>query len=84
MRMMKMIALSALALGAAAPALAQDAMASHDQMKSAKKMSAADMKKMQACNAMSHGAMTKDAKCAELVKAHPDMRKHDAMMKSGN
>ncbi|WP_277981396.1 hypothetical protein [Sphingomonas phyllosphaerae] len=82
MRNTLMIALSVLALGGAAPAFAQDAMASHDQMKSTK-MSAADMKKMKACNAMSHDAMMKDRKCAALVKAHPDMMKHDDMMKSG-
>lgn len=89
MRKMMMIALSAFAFGAAVPAVAQDAMASHDQMKTGKKMSAADMKKMKACNAMSHGAMMKDAKCAKMMKAHPDMMKHDMMkhddmMKSGN
>ena len=84
MRKTMMIALSAFAFSAAVPAVAQDAMASHDQMKASKKMSAADMKKVKACNAMSHDAMMKDAGCAKVMKAHPDMMKHDDMMKSGN
>ncbi len=84
MRKMMMIALSALAFGAAVPAFAQDTTASHDQMasdkmKDGKKMSAADMKEMEACSAMSHDAMMKDAKCAKMTAAHPD-----AMMKSSN
>jgi hypothetical protein len=89
MRKMMMIALSALAFGAAVPAIAQDAMASHDQMasgsmKAGKKMSAADTKKMDACSAMSHDAMMKDSKCAKMMKARPDTMKSDAMSKPGN
>lgn len=83
MRSMTLIALSALALGAAAPAFAQDAMASHDQMKSGDKM--ATTKKPAADNMKSHDAMStgkkKHAKPAK--KAHSDMMSHDAM-KHGN
>jgi hypothetical protein len=85
-----MIALSALALGAAMPAIAQDAMASHDQMSShdsmsaGKKMSAGDMKKMKACSAMSHDAAMKNAGCTKLMKDHPGMMKQDAMMSTGH
>lgn len=89
MRSMTLLTLSALALSGAAPAFAQDAMSSHDQMasgqmKAGKKMSAADTKKMKACNAMSHEAMMKDAKCVKITKAHPDMMSHDSMMKHAN
>ncbi len=82
-------ALAALAM--TAPATAQsgnsgDHMMAADHMK----MSSADMHKMQACQKMSHDAMMKDAGCAALAKAHPDMMKggamadHDAMMKKGH
>ena len=85
MRTTTMILLSVLSLtGAAAPAFAQDAMAS-GQMKSGSmmKMSAADTRKMKACNAMSHDKMMKNPGCAKMMKAHPDMMKGDAMMKKG-
>lgn len=82
------LALTALTVTFAAPAVAQNAMSSpskmgtHDQMSSdAMKMSAADTRKMKSCNAMSREAMMKDAGCAKLMKAHPDMMKNDSMMK---
>ena len=86
MRSTTLLALCALALGGAVPAVAQDAMASHDpmasgQMKAGHAMSAANTKKMKACGAMSHDAMMKDAKCAKLAKTHSDMMSGDAMMK---
>lgn len=69
-----------------APALAQDAMGSHDAMAAQGKMGAkitkvspAMQRKMAACNAMSHDAMVKDAGCAKLMKAHPDMMGQNAM-----
>ena len=80
MRIMTLIAISALSITAVAPAVAQDAMMK-DGMKPGMKMSAADMKKMKSCNAMSHDMMMKDSKCAAMMKAHPDMMKGDAMMK---
>ena len=80
MRIALLIALSTLSL-AAVPAIAQDAMASHDQMSgSMMKMSAADTRKMASCNAMSHDKMMKNAGCVKLMKAHPDMMKSNAMM----
>ena len=85
MRTTTLILLSALSLtGTAAPAFAQDSMAS-GQMKSGSmmKMSAADTRKMKACNAMSHDKMMKNAGCARMMKAYPDMMKQDAMMKKG-
>ena len=97
MRATTLLGICALSLSAAAPALAQNAMASHDKMAShdqmspgGMKMSAADMRKAKACNAMSHDAMMKNAGCAKMMKAHPDMikhydmMKHDDMMKSGH
>lgn len=82
MKMTTLIAMSALSIVAAAPAVAQDAMMK-DGMKSGSmmKMSAADTRKMKACNAMSHGRMMKNAGCKKMMKMHPDMMKHDAMMK---
>lgn len=96
MRTFALIAFSALALSAAVPAFAQDAMASHDQMAAhdsmksdsmksgSMKMSAGSMRKMKTCNAMSHDAMMKNAGCAKMMKMHPDMMKHDDMMSSGH
>ena len=91
MRALTLLGLCALSLSAAAPVFAQDAMASHDQMAShgqmasgGMKMSAADTRKMARCNAMSHGAMMKNAGCAKMMKAHPDMMKQDTMMKSAH
>ena len=89
MRILTLIAVSALALSAAVPAFAQDAMASHDQMKSgmqsgSMKMSASSMRKMKSCNAMSHDDMMKNAGCAKMMKMHPDMMKHDDMMNAGH
>ena len=82
MRIITSISLCAMALGAATPALAQDAMMKdgakpHGEMK----MSDAEMKKMKACNAMSHEMMMKDSDCVKMMKMHPDMMKHDTMMK---
>lgn len=81
MRISTLLAMSALSLAAAAPAIAQDAMMK-DGMKSGSmmKMSAADTKKMNACNAMSHDKMMKNASCKKMMKMHPDMMKHDSMM----
>lgn len=82
MRYFSAIALVALSLSTTAPAFAQDAMMK-DGMKSGSmmKMSAADTRKMNACNAMSHDKMMKNAGCKTMMKAHPDMMKHDGMMK---
>ena len=82
MRIATLLAMSALSLAVAAPAVAQDAMMK-DGMKSGSmmKMSAADTKKMKACNAMSHDKMMNNAGCAKMMKMHPDMMKHDDMMK---
>ena len=46
------------------------------------KMSAADMKTMKTCKAMSSDKMMKNKACAKMAKAHPDMMKSDAMMKN--
>ncbi len=86
MRLSTLLALASLSLGTAMPVLAQDAMASHDKMTAhdqmasgAMKMSAADTRKMKACNAMSHDAAAKNQRCAKLMQAHPDMMSHDGM-----
>ncbi|TVV72862.1 hypothetical protein [Sphingomonas solaris] len=39
-------------------------------------ISEADKTKMAGCNAMSHADAAKDARCAELMKMHPDMMHH--------
>ena len=85
MRMTTLIAMSALSIAVAAPALAQDKMMK-DGMKSGSmmKMSAADTRRMKACHAMSHARMMKNTRCVAMMKAHPGMMKHDAMMKNGS
>ena len=69
MRITTLLVMSALSLAAAAPAVAQNAMMK-DGMKSGSmmKMSAANTKKMKACNAMSHDKMMKNAGCAKMMK----------------
>ncbi len=81
MRIATLLALSTLSLAIVAPAAAQDAMM-NDGMKSGAmmKMSAADTRRMKACNAMTHAKMMKNARCAKMMKMHPSMMKHDAMM----
>ncbi|WP_416462954.1 hypothetical protein [Sphingomonas sp. VDB2] len=81
MRILTLIAISAMSIAAATPALAQDAMMKGG-MKSDKmmKMSAADTRKMQSCQAMSHDMMMKNAGCKKIMKMHPDMMKSDKMM----
>ncbi len=76
MRMMTLITISVLAITAAAPAVAQNAMMK-DEIKSDSmmKMSKADMEKMKSCKAMSHKMMMKDAGCVKMMKMHPDMMK---------
>ena len=83
MRIATLIALSTLSLAVAAPVAAEDAMMK-DGMKSGAmmKMSASDKRKMKACNAMPHAKMMKNARCAKMMKMHPSMMKHDAMMKA--
>ena len=84
MRILTLVAISAMSMAIAAPALAQDAMMK-DGMKSDKmmKMSAADTNKMKMCQAMPHDRMMKNAGCMKMQKMHPDMMKGDAMMKDG-
>ncbi|MCE7796008.1 hypothetical protein LWE61_05460 [Sphingobium sufflavum] len=82
MRILTLVAISALSITAATPALAQDAMM-QGGMKSDKmmKMSTADMKMMKKCQAMPHEKMMKNAGCMKMSKMHPDMMKGDGMMK---
>jgi hypothetical protein len=81
MRIITLLAISALSVTATAPAFAQDAMMK-DSMKSDSmmKMSKMDTKKMNHCNAMSHDMMMKNARCKKMMKMHPDMMKHDDSM----
>ncbi len=83
MRILTLVAISAMSIAAATPALAQDAMMKGG-MKSDKmmKMSDTDTKKMKMCQAMPHDKMMKNAGCMKMMKMHPDMMKGDAMMKS--
>jgi hypothetical protein len=43
----------------------------------AAKLSAPDTQTWDRCKTMSHDAMAKDPDCARIVKAHPDIVKHD-------
>lgn len=77
---------SLLSLAVGSPAFAEDAMSSGDAMAAHGKMAAHSMKmspamqrKVTACNAMSHDAMMKNAGCAKVMKAHPDMMNHGTM-----
>lgn len=83
MRILTLIAISAMSIATVTPALAQDAMMKGG-MKSDKvmKMSAADTKKMKMCQAMPHDKMMKNVGCMKMSKMHPDMMKGDAMMKA--
>lgn len=84
MRTTILLAISALTVSTV-PALAQDAMMKKDTMSSGQmKMSAADMRKMKSCRAMSHDRMMKDAGCARMMKMHPEMMTSDGMMKKGS
>lgn len=83
MRMMTLIAMSALSIAAAAPSIAQDAMMKGGMKSGGMKMSDAEMKKMKSCNGMSRERMMKNADCMKMMKMHPDMMKQDAMMKKG-
>ena len=63
-----------------APAYAQ--MAADKAMKPMK-MSMAQKKTMNKCNAMSHDMMMKNKSCMKMMKMHPDMMKmHSDMMKN--
>ena len=84
MRMMTLIAMSAMSLAGAAPAFAQDAMMNHSTPAgSMMRMSAADQRRMRACNAMPHARMMRNARCAKMMKMHPDMMRHGAMNSGG-
>jgi hypothetical protein len=71
MRTITLIGLSALSMATVAPAAAQDAMM---------KTSASDARKIEACSAMPHDKMIRNAACTKLMKKHPDMLKHNSMM----
>lgn len=72
-----------LAILPATPALAQMASGGarkSDKMSSgAMAMSKGDMAMMKKCQKMSHAMMMKDARCASMMKAHPDMMKSGMM-----
>jgi hypothetical protein len=68
---------------AAGGAFAQgSAMKPADGKMMAGKMSDKDMATMKMCKEMSHDAMSKDAKCMDMMKMHPDaMKMNSGMMK---
>lgn len=85
MRILTLLAISAMSLAASAPAVAQGAMAQGGMAKgSMSHMSAADARMMNSCKAMSHEAMMKNRNCARMMRMHPDMMKGDAMMRHDN
>ncbi|WP_068076832.1 hypothetical protein [Novosphingobium lentum] len=82
MRILTLLALSALSLATTAPAFAEEAMMKDGMHHGAMvHMSAADTRRMQTCNAMSHDRMMRSASCRRVARMHPDMMHHDSMMK---
>ena len=57
---------------AAAAQMSTDKM-SGDHMARSMRMSKMQMKTMHSCKAMSHDMMMKSAKCAKMMKMHPEM-----------
>jgi hypothetical protein len=85
MRTLTLLAVSALALAATAPAFAQQGAMMHDGMQSGamSHMSAADTRRMHNCMAMSHSRMMRSASCRRMAQMHPEMMHHDSMKPEG-
>lgn len=82
MRTLTLLAISAMSLATAAPAFAEDPMMKDGMHSGAMaQMSAADTRRMNSCNAMSHESMMRSATCRRMARMHPDMMHHDTMMK---
>ncbi|MBV1686780.1 hypothetical protein KRR38_03605 [Novosphingobium sp. G106] len=82
MRILTILALSAMSFSTAAPVFAQDTMMKDGMHSGAMAhMSAADTRRMNSCKAMSHDAMMRNASCRRMAQMHPDMMHHDNMMK---
>ena len=81
MRTLTLLAMSVISLAAAAPSLAQDAMAKDGMHAGAMAhMSAANTRQMQRCNAMTHTRMMHNRTCARMARMHPSMMHHDGAM----
>lgn len=81
MRILTLLALSAVSLAVSAPAFAQSAMMKDGMHASPMAhMSAADTRRMASCNAMSHSRMMHNPACARMMRAHPNMMHHDTAM----
>ena len=82
MRIITLLAISTMSLVSAAPAFAEGAMMKDGMHAGAMMhMSAAETRRMNKCQAMSHEHMMRSATCRRMAKMHPDMMKHDGMMK---
>ena len=85
MRILTLLALSAVSLTASAPAFAQNAMMKDGMHASPMAhMSAADTRRMASCNAMSHARMMRNSACARMMRAHPNMMHHNNAMQHGS
>mgnify|MGYP000470418880 CR=1 FL=1 len=81
MRILSLLAISAISLVTTAPAFAEaDMMKAGAHPSAMMHMSAADTRRMKSCNAMSHKRMMRSATCRKLMQMHPDMMHHDSKM----
>jgi hypothetical protein len=77
MRTHTLLTLTAVSLAASVPANAMMKDGMHPAAMA--HMSAADTRRMQRCNAMSHSRMMHNPACARMMRMHPDMMHHDMM-----
>ena len=81
MRTLTLLLVSAMSLAASAPDLAEAATMKDGMHGGAMAhMSAADTRRMQRCNAMSHTRMMHNPSCERMMRMHPEMMHHDTMM----
>ena len=78
MRTPALLAISALSLIVSAPVFAGDPMMKDGMHTDAMAhMSAADTRRIQRCNAMTHDRMMHNRTCVRLMQMHPDMMHHE-------
>lgn len=81
MRYFTLIVMSAMALATTAPAFAENGTAKQGILSGAMAhKSAADTRRMDTCNAMSHKRMMRSATCRRLVQMQADMMHHKSKM----
>ena len=83
MRILNLLAISAISLATTAPAFAEaDMMNAGAHPTTMMHMSASDTRNMKRCNAISHQRMMRSATCRRLAQMHPDMMHHDSKMQA--